>query len=112
MGSEMVVWVVQSGFMALVAATMLWLQIGAYRRHHHGSFLILALGSMFGILQIAASLASNLAAQNTMQVAILRSGAAVFLLLAIALGLIGTVLLFRSYAELAEIVKIQQKTSL
>src|SRR3546814_4770043 len=39
-----------SAFVLLVQSGMLWLQAGALRRHGHRSFLLLAIGSVLGIL--------------------------------------------------------------
>src|SRR3546814_18940584 len=81
---------------------MLWLQAGALRRHGHRSFLLLAIGSVLGILYCLTSFPLYLMHLGEDAFWALTLGSTALVLVGASLGLVGTALLFRSYAKLAE----------
>ena len=94
--------VLTSAFVLLIQSAMLGLQARALRRHGHHSFLLLAIASILGILYCLASFPLYLMHLDEDVFWALTLGSAVLVLTGGLLGLIGTVLLFNSYTELAE----------
>ena len=91
-----------SVFVLLVQCIMLWLQLGAFRRHGHRSFVFLAASSAIGILYSLLFFPLYLMrlTESTYWTLVLCSTALV--LVGAPIGVFGTFLLFRSYAKLAE----------
>lgn len=94
--------VLTSAFVLLIQSAMLGLQASALRRHGHRSFLLLAIASALGILYCLASFPLYLMHLDETTFWALTLGSAAMVLASGTLGLIGTAMLFRSYAELAE----------
>ena len=91
-----------SAFVLLVQSGMLLLQANALRRHGHRSFRLLAVGSIFGILYCLMSFPLYLMKLDEGTFWALTLGSTTLVLVGASLGLVGTALLFRSYAKLAE----------
>jgi len=91
-----------SAFVLLIQSGMLWLQANALRRHGHRSFLFLVMGSILGILYCLTSFPLYLLQLSEDTLLALMLGSTVLVLVGASLGLVGTALLFRSYAKLAE----------
>lgn len=94
--------VLTSAFVLVVQSGMLWLQARALRRHGHRSFHILAIGSALGILYCLTSFPLYLMRLGEGTFLALTLGSTALVLVGASLGLVGTVLLFRSYGKLAE----------
>ena len=91
-----------SAFVLLVQSGMLWLQASALRRHRHRSFLLLAIGSVLGILYCLTSFPLYLMHISEDAFCALMLGSTALVLIGAVLGLVGTALLFRSYTKLAQ----------
>ena len=91
-----------SAFVLIVQSSMLWLQARALRRHGHPSFRWLAAGSALGVLYCAASIPLYVLQLGETAYWALVGGSTLLVFSGAALGLTGTILLFRSYAKLAE----------
>src|SRR5262245_13935248 len=88
---------------ALAGATFLWLQLAAWRRHRHSSFFVLFLSTVFGCFYFAfAYIGGRLLPIEADPPLWVYLTSAVLILGQLALGVWGTVLLYRSYARLAD----------
>ncbi|MBJ7575495.1 hypothetical protein [Luteimonas sp. MC1828] len=102
MESAYLIGALTSAFVLLVQSGMLWLQASALRRHGHRSFLLLAIGSALGILYCLTSFPLYLMRISEDTFWALTLGSTALVLVGASLGFVGTALLFRSYAKLAE----------
>lgn len=94
--------VLTSAFVLLIQSAMLGLQASALRRHGHRSFLLLAIASVLGILYCLASFPMYLMHIDEDVFWALTLGSAALVVAGGILGLAGTTMLLRSYAELSE----------
>jgi ABC-type multidrug transport system permease subunit len=86
----------------LVQLVMLTLQVSAYRRYGHVSFLLLSVATVCGLLVLTIPLAHRWWNGNGMSIPLTWFvGAALALLVQCALTVWGTASLFRSYGALA-----------
>lgn len=92
-----------------VQVALLWLQVGASRRHREDSFRVLAFGSACGVVYTCLESLPYVATFSTNAWTVVHVTALVFLLPAYILGVAGTVLLFRSYRRLSEQVSEQAR---
>ncbi|GLQ46327.1 hypothetical protein GCM10007862_13780 [Dyella lipolytica] len=84
------------------AGALLWLQLHAYSKHHHKSFLILTLSTITALLSFfAVTIPAFLPAVRPWYTFIYLSSAVLYILYA-ALGIWGVSLLFRSYGALKQ----------
>jgi hypothetical protein len=87
---------------ALIAAVvMLCLQVAAFRRHGHKSFLILAVSSISGIIYIAVSAPAYFLGIDLPTVVLLTKVATIPQATTLVLSIWGTASLFNSYRQLA-----------
>ena len=83
---------------------MLSLQVGAFRRHRHVSFQLLAIATSCGILYVVGDLAFNFAFQKQFASSTFLYVMSAFLVVQMILGVWGTASLFNSYRHLSEVV--------
>ncbi len=107
-----VIWLAQTLFAIVMQVVFLWLQFGMFRRYQHHSFMLLAIGSVLGIVYYLVALSMDFVPLDSVKIAMIGLVSTVLVTISTLLYLIGTISLFRSYAELAGIVKIQQKSNL
>jgi hypothetical protein len=95
----------------LACFVLLWLQVRAYRRHRHRSFLLLSVGSVSGFLALVTRQTYG---WLTLSMAWYLAGPVLWLL-SVSVGIWGTVALFQSYDEIAasasktEVARLTQK---
>ena len=82
------------------AAALLWLQVEAYREHHHKSFLLLTLSTITAIFSLAVSSAPLFFERLRADFAALLVAATILYALYVFLGIWGVASLFRSYRDL------------
>lgn len=89
-------------FALLAQLVLLGLQLAAYRRHRHASFLVLSLASIIGLAYGAVIGLPYFTASAMPHVLSLITVGGVIGIAATLLGITGTVLLFRAYRGLVE----------
>ncbi|MET4615903.1 biotin transporter BioY [Stenotrophomonas sp. 2619] len=89
-------------FALLAQLVLLGLQLAAYRRHRHASFLVLSLASIIGLAYGVVIGLPYFTASAMPHVLSLITVGGVIGIAATLLGITGTVLLFRTYRELVE----------
>jgi len=95
----------------LAQVVLLALQVGAYRRHGHASFLILAAGSAFGILVLMLPFTYRWWYGEGMPLSMpWYVSLAAVLMIQVVLAIWGVISLFRSYAELASAARTSPET--
>jgi hypothetical protein len=92
-----------SAFILVIQSAMLWLQAKALRRHGHRSFRYLAAGSIFSLIYCAASIPLYIIPLSPSVYWTLAIGSILMVFPSGVLGLVGSVLLLRSYAKLANL---------
>lgn len=102
MENSYLIGVLTSAFALLIQSAMLGLQAIALRRHGHRSFLLLAIASVLGVFYCLASFPLYLMHLDEDIFWALTLGSAALVVAGGILGLVGTTMLFRSYAELSE----------
>lgn len=89
-------------FALLAQVVLLGLQLAAYRRHRHASFLVLSLASIVGLAYLAVISLPYFTASAWPHAVSLVTVGAVIGVPATLLGIAGTVLLFGAYRGLVE----------
>lgn len=87
---------------ALVQLAFLWLQVGAVRRHGHDCFRVLILGSLCGVVYTATAILPYVLTLPAQTMVIVYSAGTLALFPTYILSLVGSIMLFRSYRQLAE----------
>src|SRR5688572_1459837 len=91
------------GVIALVVQlAMLRLQLGAYRRHGHKSFLVLCLASVLALVYCVLTSVPYLVPLDMPALVQITAAGALIGCIGAVLAVWGTALLFKSYRELAE----------
>lgn len=109
---DYVIWFAQTLFAIVMQVVFLWLQFGMFRRHQHHSFMMLAIGSVLGIVYYLVALSMDFVPLDPVKIAMIGLVSTVLVTISTVFYLIGTISLFRSYTELAEFAKNQQNTNL
>jgi biotin transporter BioY len=102
MGRYMTIGRYLSIFMLLTQLVLIGLQVAAYRRHRHASFLVLSLSSIVGLVYSVVVSLPYLTASALPHVTSLITAGAVIFVPAALLGITGTALLFAAYRQLAD----------
>jgi hypothetical protein len=90
------------GAVIVTILTVLCLQVGAYRRHRHYSFLVLAVCSLLNLAYIVLAAAPLLVPSLAPSVHALYAASMCVVAIQLPLGVWGVAALFRSYRVLSE----------
>lgn len=105
MGASQIMWIVEAIFMMSMSVVFLWLQARALARYKHHSFLMLVLGSVFGVGYLIASFSIGFFSVEPSRYALVTMCCSILSVVSFILSLVGTVQLFRSYGELTDKVR-------
>src|SRR5262245_17243877 len=86
----------------ITQVAMLSLQVGAYRRHGHISFLLLTIATICGLFYLGVSLIRGYWPSRASPPSIFYIGSFVLLFGQMTLGVWGTAALFKSYRQLSD----------
>jgi hypothetical protein len=105
MDASQIMWIVEAIFMMSMSVVFLWLQARALARYKHHSFLMLVLGSVFGVVYLIASFSIGFFAVESSRYALVTMCCSILSFISFILSMVGTVQLFRSYGELTDKVR-------
>jgi hypothetical protein len=90
-----------TGFAIAVMLTLLILQVTAFHRHRHKSFLLLCISSLLGITSASLGIANYLSPPNLATIVPWLEVRSIFYVASAMFGIWGTISLFNSYRTLS-----------
>jgi hypothetical protein len=84
---------------------LLWLQVSAFRRNRHSSFLLLSIATVFGLIYLVLTVLGGFFLTSLTLRKIVFYSAGISLLTQFVVGVWGTAYLFRTYGQLHDATK-------